>query len=344
MQQIHTHSMSTQNRQSARPIIEVRDLTVDFETVEGRIRAIDGISFNIMPNRTLGVVGESGCGKSVTARAIMRIEDQRNCKLGGKILLSRDEESVDLLSLRFGSSTIREIRGREIGLVFQEPMTSFSPVHTIGNQIIEAVRLHFKVGKTEAESKSIAQLQSVGMPHPQHIMKQYAWELSGGLRQRAMVAMALVCNPRLLIADEPTTALDVMTQAQVLSLLSKLQAERNMGLMLITHDLGVIAEVADDVIIMYLGKIVERGPVRSIFTSPMHPYTQLLLESLPSIKRKRGGVLKTIDGSVPRALNRPAGCPFHTRCPSAMPGICNLTPPSDKEIGSGHAVSCHLYS
>ena len=324
------------------PIVQVRDLTVDFDTVEGCIRAVDGVSFDVLPRRTLGVVGESGCGKSVTAQAIMRIEDERTCRLGGGILLRRGEDTLDLLGLDASSAQMRELRGREIGLIFQEPMTSFSPVHTIGSQIIEAVRLHFRAGKPGAAQRSIEQLRSVGMPHPEHIMNQYAWELSGGLRQRAMIAMALVCGPRLLIADEPTTALDVTTQAQVLKLLAELQDRHGMALMLITHDLGVVAATADDVAIMYLGTIVERGPVGSIFRNPMHPYTQLLLESLPSLSRRRSGALKAIRGTVPRARDRPRGCPFHTRCPSAIAGVCDRVVPNPTQVAERHVANCHL--
>ena len=342
-QQTQMHSSPDSAVAHDGPVVSVRNLTVSFDTVEGRIRAIENVSFDILPRRTLGVVGESGCGKSVTARAIMRIEDTRICTLDGRILLHDGAATTDLLELDAQSARLREMRGREVGLIFQEPMTSFSPVHTIGNQISEAVRLHFAVGKAEAAQRSIEQLRSVGMPHPEHIMGQYAWELSGGLRQRAMIAMALVCSPRLLIADEPTTALDVTTQAQVLRLLADLQDQSGMALMLITHDLGVVAECADDVVIMYLGSIVERGPMAEIFNNPQHPYTQLLLESLPRISRPRSGPLKTIHGTVPRAQNRPRGCPFHTRCPSAIAGVCDQITPKETRVAEDHIVNCHLH-
>ncbi|MYF68641.1 MAG: ABC transporter ATP-binding protein [Proteobacteria bacterium] len=325
------------------PVVRIRDLTVDFDTAEGRIRAVDGVSLDILPRRTLGVVGESGCGKSVTAQAIMRIEDKRICTLGGRILLRRGRDTLDLLSLKGTGARMRELRGREIGLVFQEPMTSFSPVHTIGNQIVEAVRLHFDLTRAEAVERAIEQLRHVGMPHPEHIMNRYAWELSGGLRQRAMIAMALICAPGLLIADEPTTALDVTTQAQVLALLDELQDRHGMALMLITHDLGVVAAVADDVAIMYLGTVVECGPAASIFREPGHPYTQLLLDSLPSLSRRRRGALKAISGTVPRARNRPGGCPFHTRCPSAIAGVCDRVMPAPTQVAERHVVHCHLH-
>lgn len=343
MRRIRVARAAERHGANADPIVQVRDLTVDFDTVEGRIRAVDGISFDVLPRRTLGVVGESGCGKSVTAQAIMRIEDERTCRLGGSIVLRRGEDTLDLLGLDRDSTQMRELRGGDIGFIFQEPMTSFSPVHTIGNQIIEAVRLHFNLGKPEAAQRAIEQLRDVGMPNPEHIMNQYAWELSGGLRQRAMIAMALVCGPRLLIADEPTTALDVTTQAQVLTLLAELQDRHDMALMLITHDLGVVAAAADDVAIMYLGFIVERGPAASIFRDSMHPYTQLLLESLPSLTRRRRGALKAIGGTVPRAGNRPAGCPFHTRCPSAIWGVCDRILPGPTQVAEHHVVNCHLH-
>lgn len=327
----------------SRPIVDVRELSVDFSTAEGDFRAIDGVSIQIRPRQTLGIVGESGCGKSVTAQAIMRIEDEHICRLTGEILLRRDEEVTDLVRLKSSSRALRRIRGGEIGLIFQEPMTSFSPVHTIGNQIVEAVRIHRRLSKSECEARAIEQFRSVGMPHPEHVMSQYAWELSGGLRQRAMIAMALVCGPRLLIADEPTTALDVTTQAQVLKLLDDLRSQTGMALILITHDLGVVAEAADEVVIMYLGRIVERGSVTSIFENPMHPYTRLLLESLPSIVGRRSGPLRTIEGTVPRALNRPPGCPFHTRCPDVIAGVCDRHFPIESTVNDGHVVNCHLY-
>ena len=286
----------------------------------------------------------------------MRIEDERTCRLGGGILLRRGEDTLDLLGLDASSAQMRELRGREIGLIFQEPMTSFSPVHTIGSQIIEAVRLHFRAGKPGAAQRSIEQLRSVGMPHPEHIMNQYAWELSGGLRQRAMIAMALVCGPRLLIADEPTTALDVTTQAQVLKLLAELQDRHGMALMLITHDLGVVAATADDVAIMYLGTIVERGPVGSIFRNPMHPYTQLLLESLPSLSRRRSGALKAIRGTVPRRrgidpaaarfihaapvrspVSATGSCPTRRRSPSGTSPIVIFSNSNDRTTGKNPA-------
>jgi oligopeptide/dipeptide ABC transporter ATP-binding protein len=325
------------------PVLDVRDLRVHFDEHGGTVRAVDGVSLQIMPGRTVGIVGESGCGKSVTARSILRIVDRGSRVIGGKILLRRAAGTQDLMQLNPDSRQMRQIRGREIALVFQEPMSSFSPVHTIGNQIIEAVRLHSDLTRAEATDKSIHQLQQVGTPHPRHILEQYVWELSGGLRQRAMIAMALVSGPSVLIADEPTTALDATTQAQVLELLHSLQQQHGMALMLITHDLGVIAQVADDVVIMYLGGVVERGPADVIFHDPRHPYTRALLNSMPTVMAKPRTRLATLMGMAPHPLHRPTGCPFHPRCPNAMRGRCDVDPPQEVTVAPQHLVSCHLY-
>lgn len=330
---------------AAMPLLEVRDLRVHIDGDEGLVRAVEGVSFKVAAGRTVGIVGESGCGKSVTARSILRLEDERCRIVGGNILLRRRGGGVeDLAQLPAGSKRLREIRGREIALIFQEPMTSFSPVHTIGAQIIETIRLHFRLDRRAAREKAIEQLQRVGTPHPEHILSQYAWELSGGLRQRAMIAMALVCGPSVLIADEPTTALDVTTQAQVLELLRSLQQQSAMALMLITHDLGVIAETSDDVIVMYLGQVVEHGPVESVFREPRHPYTRALLQSMPNLLAKPRTRLNTLRGAVPHPLDRPAGCAFHPRCPRALPGWCDREAPASRELQPGHLVSCHLYA
>jgi oligopeptide/dipeptide ABC transporter ATP-binding protein len=327
------------------PILEVRDLRVHIDGDEGLVRAVDGVSFQVAPGRTVGIVGESGCGKSVTARAILRIEDERSRIVDGSILLRRPDGAVeDLTQLPAGSRRMRAIRGREIALIFQEPMTSFSPVHKIGPQIIETVRLHFRLDRHAARQKAIEQLQRVGTPHPEHILEQYAWELSGGLRQRAMIAMALVCDPALLIADEPTTALDVTTQAQVLDLLRSLQQHSGMALILITHDLGVIAETCDEVVVMYLGQVVEHGPVDCVFHDARHPYTRALLQSMPNVLAKPRTRLNTLRGAVPHPLNRPAGCPFHPRCPRALPGLCDREATASRVVAPGHSVSCHLYA
>jgi peptide/nickel transport system ATP-binding protein len=238
---------------------------------------------------------------------------------------------------------MRAIRGGEIGLIFQEPMTSFSPVHTVGAQIVEAVLLHADVSKQEARRRGIEALRSVGIPKPERRIDEYSFELSGGLRQRAMIAVALSCNPRLLIADEPTTALDVTTQAQILDLLRKIQQERQMAIMLITHNLGVVAEMADDVVVMYLGRVVEEGPVDAIFHDPKHPYTKALLQSIPSIESAPRVKLPTITGSIPHPFNRPPGCPFHPRCTSFQPGRCDKDEPQLTDAGERRKVSCFLY-
>jgi len=250
---------------------------------------------------------------------------------------------VDLTQLEPYGDDMRAIRGAEIALIFQEPMSSFSPVHTIGNQLIEAILLHQNVGKREARARALEMFRRVGIPLPEQRLDAYSYQLSGGLRQRAMIAMALSCNPTLLIADEPTTALDVTTQAQILDLMRRLQHEYGMAIMLITHDLGVVAEMADDVVVMYLGRVVEQAPVDEIFYAPKHPYTQELLRSIPHIRSKSREHLASIAGFVPHPYNRPLGCPFHPRCASFMPGVCDRHEPDLQQIEAQHAVSCFLY-
>jgi peptide/nickel transport system ATP-binding protein len=325
-------------------LLSVRNLRTYFFQDEGTVKAVDGTSFDVYSGRTLGIVGESGCGKSVTAQSILRIIERPGRIVEGKITLccaSGDE--VDLTQLRPNSKEMRAIRGAEIGLVFQEPMTSFSPVHTVGNQIIEAIRLHSGANKNEARERAVEILGQVGIPKPDRRIDEYAFELSGGLRQRAMIAAALSCNPRLLIADEPTTALDVTTQAQILDLLRQLQEQRGMAIMLITHNLGVIAEMADNVAVMYLGRVVEEGPVDDLFHAPKHPYTQALLRSIPSIESTPRLKLPTISGSVPHPYNRPSGCPFHPRCSDFMPGTCDQQEPVLQSVNERQKASCFLY-
>jgi peptide/nickel transport system ATP-binding protein len=326
------------------PLLSVRNLRTSFYQDEGTTKAVDGASFDVHPGKTLGIVGESGCGKSVTAQSILRIVDDPGKIDAGEIWLTRfDGTRTDLVKLRRGGREMRAIRGGEIGLIFQEPMTSFSPVHTVGAQIIEAVLLHASVGKHEARRRAIEALRSVGIPNPERRIDEYSFELSGGLRQRAMIAVALSCDPRLLIADEPTTALDVTTQAQILDLLRRIQQERQMAIMLITHNLGVVAEMADDVVVMYLGRVVEKGPVDAIFHDAKHPYTKALLESIPSIGHTPRLKLPTISGSIPHPFNRPPGCPFHPRCGAFQAGRCDRAEPQPVELGQGRAVSCFLY-
>jgi peptide/nickel transport system ATP-binding protein len=333
------------------PLLTVRNLKTYFPQDEGTVKAVDGVSFTLYPGRTLGIVGESGCGKSITARSILRIVDRPGRIIEGQILFRRQKVAtgspndtvVDLAQLAPYGEDMRAIRGAEIALIFQEPMSSFSPVHTIGNQLVEAILLHQDVGKREARARALEVLRHVGIPLPEQRLDAYAYQLSGGLRQRAMIAMALSCNPSLLIADEPTTALDVTTQAQILDLMRRLQHEYGMAIMLITHDLGVVAEMADDVVVMYLGRVVEQAPVDEIFYAPKHPYTQALLRSIPHIRSKSREHLASIAGFVSHPYNRPPGCPFHPRCASFMPGICDRGEPDLQQLEAQHAVSCFLY-
>jgi oligopeptide/dipeptide ABC transporter ATP-binding protein len=325
------------------PLLDVRNLRTEFRLDEGPLTAVDGLSFAVRPGRTVGIVGESGCGKSVTARSILRILESRARIAGGEIIYrAPGGEPVDLVSLDADGEAMRAIRGNGIALVFQEPMSSFSPVHTIGSQLIEAIRLHRRASAAEARRIGIETLRRVGIPNPEQRIDAYAFQLSGGLRQRAMIAMAISCSPSLLIADEPTTALDVTTQAQILDLLRQMQQLNGMAIVLITHDLGVIAEMADEVVVMYLGQQVESAPVDAIFHAPAHPYTKALLRSIPSITGPAGR-LATISGSVPHPSNRPSGCPFHPRCPSAILGVCDTREPVATTLGDGHIVRCHLF-
>ena len=337
---------------SQNPLLSVRNLKTYFPQDEGTVKAVDGASFDLDQGRTLGIVGESGCGKSITARSILRIIDRPGRIVEGEILFrrrqpsngERSNEVVDLTKLDSNSQDMRAIRGAEIALVFQEPMSSFSPVHTVGEQIIEAIMLHQHMSRRQARQKAIEMLRLVGIPLPEQRVDQLSNQLSGGLRQRAMIAMALSCHPTLLIADEPTTALDVTTQAQILDLLRQLQHEYGMAIMLITHDLGVIAEMADTVVVMYLGRVVEQASVDEIFYQPQHPYTQALLRSIPRLRATSRERLASISGAVPHPYNRPSGCPFHPRCSAFMPGLCDQQEPQLQATAEQHLVSCFLYS
>ncbi len=340
----------TQSNGQTEPLLSVRDLSTHFPLDEGTVIAVDGASFDLYPSQTLGIVGESGCGKSVTARSILGILDKPGVIVGGEIMFRyRDrnggtEEFRDLTDFDPDGSEMRAIRGGEIAYVFQEPMTSFSPVHTVGNQLMEAIMLHRDVDKDEAREMGTEMLRRVGIPLPDRRMDEYSFQLSGGLRQRAMIAMALSCSPRILIADEPTTALDVTTQAQILDLMINLQQEQDMAIMLITHDLGVIAEMADYVVVMYLGQVVESAPVDDIFHNPQHPYTRALLESIPRIQSDASqDRLASITGSVPHPYARPSGCPFNPRCPAFMPTVCDANEPTLQPISENHEVSCFLH-
>ncbi len=324
------------------PLIEVRGLKTYFYTEFGVVRAVDGVDFTIEPEKTLGVVGESGCGKSVTARSIMGLIQMPPGKIeAGQILYHRNEDIIDLTKLDPKGREMRSIRGNEIAMIFQEPMTSLNPVYTIGNQIMEAIILHQRLSKKEARSKATEMLRAAGIPSPEQRIDEYPHQLSGGMRQRAMIAMALSCNPSLLIADEPTTALDVTIQAQVLGLMNNLRREFKAAILFITHNLGVIAKMADDVVVMYLGRIVEGAPVGTIFHDPRHPYTQGLMNSIPSLATTRKERLIPITGVVPDPFEVPQGCGFEPRCPHAME-ICRTQIPSLKEVAPGHIAACWL--
>ena len=334
--------------QTSDPLLSIRDLKVHFFMDEGVVKAVDGISLDVFPGQVFGIVGESGCGKSVTMKALLRIVEPPGRLVSGQMILRRSvkggaTQAVDLAKLDPKGTEMRDVRGGQIALIPQEPMAAFSPVHTVGSQIIEAIRLHSKVNEREARKLALQQFRDVGIPEPEQRLDAYSWQLSGGLRQRAMIAMALSCNPAILIADEPTTAVDVTTQAQVLRLLRRLQQERNSAIIFITHDLGVIAQMADYVTVMYLGLVVEQGPVDHIFHNPKHPYTRALLESIPSIDMAPRANLPTITGSIPHPFNRPAGCPFYPRCSSFMSGVCDQRAPELRDLGDNQRVSCFLY-
>ncbi|MEN3011363.1 MAG: ABC transporter ATP-binding protein [Dictyoglomus thermophilum] len=326
-------------------LLEIKNLKTHFVLDEGTVKAVDGISFEVKRGKTLGVVGESGCGKSVTALSILRLTGPRS-KIEGNILFYKNENGtdvIDIVQLDPKGPEMRSIRGKEIAMIFQEPMTSFSPVYTIGEQIIEAIILHQKMDKKRARESAIELLRVAGIPKPELRIDEYPHQLSGGMLQRAMIAMALSCRPSLLIADEPTTNLDVTIQAQILELMKELQKLFGMAVMIITHNLGVIAEMAEEVIVMYLGKIVESAKVEDLFYDPLHPYTQALLESIPKIGKKTKERLKAIKGIVPDPYNLPSGCTFHPRCSKYIRGLCDKEIPELKEVKPGHKVSCLLY-
>lgn len=315
------------------PLLKITDLHTSFFTDAGEVKAVRGVSFSLEKGKTLGLVGESGCGKSVTALSIMRLVSFPGKIVKGEVFY----KEKDLL--KYSEDEIRKTRGAEIAMVFQEPMTSLNPVLTIGNQISEAISLHQNLNKREVIDKTIEMLKLVGIPSPEKRIKDYPHQMSGGMRQRAMIAMALSCNPSLLIADEPTTALDVTIQAQILELIQGLQKQLDMAMILITHDLGVVAETVDNVAVMYAGKIVEYTDTKTLFAEPLHPYTIGLLDSLPTIERT-GGALKTIPGSVPGLLNLPPGCTFYDRCPKADSG-CTEHEPELVEVKKGHWAACY---
>ena len=324
-----------------RHLLEVHDLKVHFFTDEGVVKAIDGVDMDVVSGKTLCLVGESGCGKSVTCRAFLGIVQPPGRIVSGEILFHQNGETVDIAKLPPKGREVRQIRGKEISMIFQEPMTSLSPMYTVGNQIMESIVLHTGASKVEARERAIALLDQVGIPKPDRLVDEYPFRLSGGMRQRAMIAMALSCNPTILIADEPTTALDVTTQAQILDLMLELQHKYDMALLFITHDLGVVAEIADQVAVMYLGKIVEQADADTVFNEPKHPYTQSLLRSIPKIAMRREE-LDPIKGMVPSPFRRPAGCTFNPRCPKAM-DVCREVVPSVTHLSPDHTVACLLY-
>ncbi len=325
-------------------LLSVRNLATYFFSREGTLKAVDGVSFDIRPGETLGIAGESGCGKSVLAQSILRIVPQNGRIVSGEILLNWNGKTADLVKMDWKGREIRDIRGSVISMVFQEPMTSFSMMYTIANQITEVIRLHQKCDQKEARERAIDILRKVGMPKPEQTIDAYPFALSGGMRQRAMIAMALSCQPSLLIADEPTTAVDVTIQAQVLELIKDLQQELGMALIVITHDLAVISELCDKVLIMYLGLDVEDAPAGDLFRNPKHPYTIGLLKSVPRLGEGKDQEIEAIIGTVPSPDERPRGCPFHPRCPEFIPGTCDEEPPPQVEVARDHRVRCHLYA
>jgi oligopeptide/dipeptide ABC transporter ATP-binding protein len=329
-------------------VLEVKGLKTYFKFDEGIVRAVDGVDFHIKPQQTLGIVGESGCGKSVTAQSIMRLLPRAANIMDGQMLFQyptslNQTEIVDLAQIDEESPTMLNIRGNKIAMIFQEPMTALSPVHTIGEQLLEAILLHQDLSKKEARILGIEMLRKVGIPRAEQRIDDYSYQLSGGLRQRAMIAIALCNRPVLLIADEPTTALDVTIQAQILRLIKELQAEYAMSVMIITHDLGVIARMANDVAVMYRGRVVEFADVDTIFHAPKHPYTRALLRSIPKVDAPRTDRLLSIHGTVPEPFAIVPGCPFHPRCEYTIDGLCNAgDPPALRDRGRGQAVACVL--
>lgn len=363
-------------------LLTVEGLKTHFFLDEGIVRAVDGVDLSLARGKTVCIVGESGCGKSMTARSILGLVEPPGKVIEGNIWWQSDlaqsvrvseatsgpeqpqktslsrarrksirvptsassDGRINLAALDARGELMRRIRGNEIAMIFQEPMASLSPMYTVGDQLVETIRLHMNMGAREARDYGISLLKRVGIPRAEQRMDAYPWQLSGGMCQRVMIAIALSCEPNLLIADEPTTALDVTTQARIVDLLAQLQADTGMSMMFITHDLGVVAEIADEVIVMYLGTVVEQGKVDEIFHNPKHPYTQALLESIPTMGLGARQRLRTIRGSVPPPLNRPAGCPFHPRCAHAIPNVCDTFEPPVVELNGGHRARCVLHS
>lgn len=324
-------------------LLDVNNLTLQFDTDEGRITAVDDVSFSLEAGEVMGLVGESGSGKSVTAKSLMKL-NASNAHYGDEtdIKLHLEDGTVDVMALKT-SKELKVIRGGAISLIFQEPMASFAPAITIGDQMVEQLMIHTDMNAKRSKEVSIEMLDRVGISDASTRFKQYAFELSGGMRQRAMIAMALSTKPKLLIADEPTTALDVTIQAQVIDLMKDLVTEFGMGIIFITHDLGVIAQTADKVAVMYLGRLIEQGPVRDVIRNPSHPYTKGLIAALPSLD-DLDTPLTPIPGDIPSPLERPTGCVFNTRCSAHLGEICNAKTPSFSSVTKGHNVACHLYN
>ncbi|OAM77522.1 ABC transporter ATP-binding protein [Devosia elaeis] len=325
------------------PLLTINDMSIIFTSPdEPDIEAVRQVDLTLTPGKTLALVGESGCGKSVTARAVLRLLDRNADIRTGEILFEGEGGKVDIARLKPDSDAMRAIRGAQVSMIFQEPMSSLSPVHTIGDQIDEIIILHERLTPRQARERTIALLDQVGVPGARERANAYPFELSGGLRQRAMIAMALACTPKLLIADEPTTALDVTTQAQILDLLRQLQDDYGMAMLFITHDLGVVAEIADEIAVMYLGDVVEQGDVFDVFRAPRHPYTQALMNSVPRLQRKAERErLSPIKGNVPSPKDRPQGCAFTSRCPFAFEP-CADTRPARTSLPGDHVARCHL--
>lgn len=324
-------------------LIDIDDLHVHFPMREGLVKAVNGVSYYAKPGEVLGIVGESGSGKSITARAIMRLLPRNAKEAGGTIRFRpRTEEEFELSSLGRNSRAIRQVRGQHIGMIFQEPMTALSPVHTIGTQIMRTVQLHLGLSRKAARDRAIELLGKVLMPRPSEMVDAYPHQISGGMRQRTMIALAISCNPSLLIADEPTTALDVTTEAQILELLKSLQAEMGMAIIFITHNFGVVADIADRVSVMYLGRIVETASVDDVFYAPKHPYTQALLRSIPRLGVAQGRRLPTIPGMVPDPFSTPPGCAFNPRCSFAEKGLCDKEDPPAHAFENGQMSRCHF--
>ena len=325
------------------PLVEVEDLRIEFRTEGGIVRAVNGVSFAIEPGKTLALIGESGCGKSVTSLAMLNLVRPPGRISGGAITVSIDGRRENIAAWKVQSERMRQFRGTSVAMIFQEPLTSFDPLFTVGDQIVEMLRAH-RVGidTKAARAAAVDMLRKVRLPHPETLVDRYPHQLSGGMRQRVMIAMALCCGPRLLIADEPTTALDVTTESQILDLLRQLQEEMGMAMLFVTHDLAVASEMADEIAVMYLGYIVEQGPATEVLNNPSHPYTQALLDSIPKIDDEPSGRLRAVRGMVPTPDEMPSGCPFRTRCDYFIPGVCDRRLPDLYPVSADHAARCVL--